>query len=86
MLSSAQIFAPTSRADGCLEEMVTVHVRDDDGVDGFQAEMLPKAIECRVEGLLIQQPQSTTKARPLSARMSPKFGQKLGRLNLKRWD
>ena len=30
-------------------------------------------------------PQSTTKARPLSARISPKLGQKFGRLNLNRW-
>ena len=29
-------------------------------------------------------PQSTTSARPLSARISPKLGQKFGRLNLNR--
>lgn len=36
--------------------MIAVHVGDDDGVNGFQAEVFPHPIEGGVEERLVQQP------------------------------
>src|SRR5206468_6562324 len=48
--------APLRTQMRCLEEMIAVHVRNDDRVDGLESEVLSQTIQRSVEELLIEQP------------------------------
>src|SRR5215471_17125174 len=66
-----------------FQEMIAVHVGDDDGVDGFQAEVLSHAVERGIKEVLVQEAAVHYQAPPAIRQYEPKIWPEVPALKLK---